>query len=93
MKWTLEEAQTQLSLVINATTQEPQLIYTQEELVAAVVDPELFQEFLNWRRQTAKKSLSQVFQELQQLCVEENYSLEIPARSDRYNPFIGDENE
>ncbi|MDZ8024354.1 MAG: hypothetical protein RMX65_002840 [Nostoc sp. DedQUE01] len=48
MKWTLEEAQKQLSLIINATSQEPQLIYTQEELVAAIVDPELFKEFLNW---------------------------------------------
>ncbi|BAY76052.1 prevent-host-death family protein [Nostoc linckia NIES-25] len=48
MKWTLEEAPKQLSLIINATSQEPQLIYTQEELVAAIVDPELFKEFLNW---------------------------------------------
>ncbi|MCC5640770.1 prevent-host-death protein [Nostoc sp. CHAB 5844] len=83
MKWTLEEAQKQLSLIINATSQEPQLIYTQEQLVAAIVDPELFQEFLNWRQQAAKTSLAQVFKELQQLCIEEDYSLEIPARSDR----------
>jgi hypothetical protein len=45
MKWTLEEAKTQLPSIINATSQEPQLIYTQEELVAAIVDPELFKEF------------------------------------------------
>jgi predicted nucleic acid-binding Zn-ribbon protein len=93
MKWTLEEAQKQLSLIINATNQEPQLIYTQEQLVAAVVDPKLFKEFLNWRQQAAKTSLAQVFKELQQLCIEEDYSLEIPPRSDRHNPFIGDENE
>jgi len=93
MKWTLEEAQKQLSLIINATSQEPQLIYTQEELVAAIVDPELFKEFLTWRQQAAKTSLAQVFKELQQLCAEENYSLEIPARRDRHNPFTGDENE
>lgn len=83
MKWTLEEAKTQLTSIINATSQEPQLIYTQEELVAAIVDPELFKEFLNWRQKAVKPSLTQVFKELQQLCTEENYSLEIPARSDR----------
>ncbi|MEH2057964.1 MAG: hypothetical protein V7K97_17735 [Nostoc sp.] len=47
MKWTLDEAQKQLPSIINATSQEPQLIYTEEELVAAILDPELFQEFLN----------------------------------------------
>jgi hypothetical protein len=48
-------------------------------------DPELFKEFLNWRQKTAKISLTQVFKELQQLCAEENYSLEIAPRSDRLN--------
>ncbi|MBW4667584.1 MAG: prevent-host-death protein [Cyanomargarita calcarea GSE-NOS-MK-12-04C] len=90
MKWTLEEAKKQLPSIINATSQEPQLIYTQEEFVAAIVDPELFKEFLNWRQQTAKTSLAPVFKELQQLCTNENYSLEIPARSDRDNPFTED---
>lgn len=93
MKWTLEEAQKQLPSIINATSLEPQLIYTEKELVAAIVSPELFQQFLNWRQKTAKKSLAQVFKELQQLCIEENYSLEIPVRNDRDNPFTEDEDE
>ncbi|MGL5806956.1 MAG: hypothetical protein ACRC2R_06635 [Xenococcaceae cyanobacterium] len=50
MKWTLEEAQKRLSSIINETSQEPQLIYTEEELVAAIVNPELFYEFLNWQQ-------------------------------------------
>jgi hypothetical protein len=93
MKWTLEEAQKQLSSIINATSLEPQLIYTKEELVAAIVDPEQFLEFLNWRQKTAQTSLAQVFKELQHLCTEENYSLEIPLRSDRDNPFTENEDE
>ncbi|MDF5718448.1 MAG: prevent-host-death protein [Rhizonema sp. NSF051] len=84
MKWTLEEAKKQLLSIINATSQEPQLIYTQEEFVAAIVDPELFKEFLNWRQETAKTSLAQVFKELQQLCTEENYTFDLPARSDTF---------
>ncbi len=83
MKWTLEEAQNQLYRIIDATTQEPQFIYTQEELVAAIVDPKVFQEFLNSLQQVAKPSLTQAFSELQQLCTEENYSLDIPLRGDR----------
>ena len=83
MKWTLEDVKKHLPSIINATSQEPQLIYTQDELVAAIVDPELLKEFLNWRQKTTKTSLAQVLKELQQLCTEENYTLEIPARSDR----------
>ncbi|MBD2773837.1 prevent-host-death protein [Iningainema tapete] len=83
MKWTLEEAQKQLPSIINATSLEPQLIYTEEELVAAV-EPELFREFLNWRQKAAQTSLAQAFKELQQLCTEENYSLEIPLRSNLF---------
>lgn len=90
MKWTLEEAREQLSSIINSTNIEPQLIYTQEELVAAIVDPKLFLEFLNWRSQAEKASIAQAFKELQQLCVEENYSLEVSPRSDRNNPFTED---
>ncbi|MEH2062235.1 MAG: hypothetical protein V7K50_08145 [Nostoc sp.] len=47
------------------TSQEPQLFYTEEELVAAILDPELFQEFLNGRQKATKTSLAQVFKELQ----------------------------
>jgi hypothetical protein len=93
MKWTLEEAQNQLYRIIDATTQEPQFIYTQEELVAAIIDPKVFQEFLNWKQQVAKPSLAQAFSELQQLCTEENYRLDIPLRSDRVNPFFESDNE
>ncbi|MDJ0617698.1 MAG: prevent-host-death protein [Calothrix sp. MO_192.B10] len=93
MKWTLEDVKKHLPSIINATSQEPQLIYTQDELVAAIVDPELLKEFLNWRQKTTKTSLAQVLKELQQLCTEENYTLEIPARSDRNNLFTEDWDE
>lgn len=88
MKWTFEEAQDKLPLIIDATNKEPQLIYTQEQLVAAIVDPELFQEFLNWQQQFATKPpLKKAFAELRQLCAEEDYSFEIPTHSDRDNFF------
>jgi len=87
MKWMLKQAQNQLNQIIDAAKEEPQFIYSQESLVAAVVDPNLFQEFLNWQERTAKSPLAQVFRELNQLCIEENYTFEIPTRCDRPNPF------
>jgi putative addiction module component (TIGR02574 family) len=40
-----------------------------------------------------KCSPADKFAELRQLCLEENYSLELPDRSDRHNIFAGTRNE
>jgi len=93
MKWTIEDVQNRLTQIIDATTQEPQFIYTQDKLLVAIVDPKLFQEFLKWQQQMTKSPLAQAFSELKQLCIEENYTLEIPPRSDRPNPFSEQDNE
>jgi hypothetical protein len=88
MNWKLDEAQQKLSLVIDAIASEPQLIFKQDELVAAIVEPKLFQEFLVWYQQQKTPSLADAFTELRQLCAEEDYILDIPARQgERHNPF------
>ena len=88
MIWTIEEAQQKLNELINAASLEPQLIYNQEQPVAAIVEAELFQEFLKWRNLREKPSLADAFAQLRQICSEENYTLETPERQDRSNPFI-----
>ncbi|OUL34950.1 prevent-host-death protein [Nostoc sp. T09] len=88
MKWKLDEAQQKLPEVIDAIALEPQLIFRQDKLVAAIVEPKLFQEFLAWHQQQKVSSLADAFAELRQLCAEDNYILETPARSsDRPIPF------
>ncbi|BAY26582.1 prevent-host-death family protein [Calothrix sp. NIES-2100] len=88
MNWKLDEAQQKLPEVIDAIALEPQLIFKQDKLVAAIVEPKLFQEFLAWHQQQKASSLADAFTELRQLCAEENYILETPARSsDRPIPF------
>jgi hypothetical protein len=96
MNWKLDEAQQKLPLVIDAIAQaltcqfasEPQLIFKQDKLVAAIVEPKLFQEFLAWHQQRKTSSLADAFTELRQLCTEENYILDTPARQgERHNPF------
>jgi hypothetical protein len=85
MPWNVEEAQQQFPKVINAAGQEPQLIYEQNHLVAAVIRADLFREFLAWQQQ--KPSLAEALTNLHQLCIEEDYTFEIPLRQDRPNPF------
>ncbi|NEP48223.1 MAG: prevent-host-death protein [Moorea sp. SIO3C2] len=87
MVWRIEEAQQKLSELITATATEPQLIYDHNQLVAVVVEAKTFQEFLAWRQQCQKPSIAEAFAQLHQLCVEKNYTLEIPRRQDRPNAF------
>ncbi len=87
MPWKLEDAKQKFSELIHAAVEEPQLIYDQNQLVAAVVKADVFQAFLLWQQQSQKASLASAFVELRELCAEENYSLETPPREDRANPF------
>jgi hypothetical protein len=89
MDWKLDEAQQKLPEVIEAISSEPQLIFDRDKLVAAILEPKLFQEFLAWHQQRKTSSLADAFIELRQLCTEENYTLNTaPQRRDRHNnPF------
>ncbi|MGI2905081.1 prevent-host-death protein [Tolypothrix sp. VBCCA 56010] len=91
MNWKLDEAQQKLPEVIDAITSEPQLIFKQDKLVAAIIEPKLFQDFLTWHQQQKVSSLADAFVELRQICAEENYILETPARySDNSIPFVAE---
>jgi antitoxin (DNA-binding transcriptional repressor) of toxin-antitoxin stability system len=87
MNWRIAQAKQRFSELIHAAAKEPQLIYNRERLVAAIIEAEMFQEFLAWRDHTEKTSLADAFRELHQLMAEEDYTLEVPARKDRPNPF------
>ncbi len=83
MVWTIESAQQKLTTLINAASIEPQLIYKQDRPVAAIVEAELFQEFILWHQQRQKDSQVDPFIQLRQICSEENYTMEIPDRQNR----------
>ncbi|GBF78613.1 prevent-host-death family protein [Aphanothece sacrum FPU1] len=88
MIWRIAQAKQRFSEMIKAATKEPQLIYNREQLVVAVIEAEMFQEFLAWRDRKEKASLADAFRELHQLMAEENYILEIPSRQDRPHHFV-----
>ena len=46
-----------------------------------------FEEFPDWRHQREERTLGAAFEELRSICEEEDYSLEIPPRKGRPNPF------
>lgn len=85
--WDKEKAQQNFLKLLEAATHNPQLITDQEKVVAVIVEAEIFQKFLDWNKQQKSSSLAEALIELQQICAEENYTLEIPERVDRSNPF------
>lgn len=89
MYWTLEEAQAHFGRLIDASTQEPQMLMQENQPFLAIVKASVFEEFLEWQRSqhSQKKSLDHMLKNLRQICTEENYSLEVSCRQDRSNPF------
>jgi hypothetical protein len=87
VNWNVEEAQQRFRELISAATQEPQIVYNQDEVVAVIIEAKVFNQFLDWRQQQTQTSLAEKFATFRQLCVEEKYTLEVPTRDDRPNPF------
>jgi hypothetical protein len=82
MIWKVKEAQDKFQELIGAADTEPQPIYNQDRMVAVAIEPATFQKFLDWQHSQSSVSLSETLASLRQICEEEDYTLEIPARSD-----------
>jgi len=89
MVWQIEDAAQQFTAIIQAAKQTPQLIYTDDDTIVALIPAELFQEFLNWQQNQC--SLADTFSELQQICLEENYTFEPISRNDRCQNVLGEQ--
>ena len=87
MNWKIAEAKQQFSELVKSAEAEPQWIYNRDKLVAAMVPADTLKEFLDWRHQREGRTLAEAFAELRRLCEEEDYTLEIPPREERSNPF------
>ena len=90
MSWKIALAKQHLSEVLRRAAREPQVIMNRDRAVAAVVGAQEFEEFLKWKSQQAKRTVAESLAELRQICADENYTLEIPARADRDNPLLRD---
>lgn len=91
MSWTIAEARRHFSDLVKAAREEPQAIYNRDRLVAHVIDPATFAEFESWRRLHGDRTVADAFAALRELCEAEDYTLEVPERRDRPNPFAADD--
>ena len=87
MKWTVAKARRHFSELLRQVAKEPRTILNRNRAVAAVVDAELFREFVDWYSKRHRRTLGDAFDELRSVCADEEYSLELPRRKDRENRF------
>ena len=87
MHWNVAQAKQHLSEMVRAAAEEPQLIYNRDRLVAAVVSADTWEQFSAWQRERQKRSVGAAFSSLREILREEDYTLELPERSDRPNAF------
>ncbi len=88
MTWKIAQAKQNLSKVIREASSEPQQIYNRDRFVAAVIDADTFLHFQAWRRESEKKRpLAEAFQELRNLCYDDDYEFPEIDRQDRDNSF------
>jgi hypothetical protein len=87
VRWNVAKAKQKLSELIRASRGRPQLIFSRERLVAAMVSPETLEELQHLKDQQ-RGTLADAFTELSRLCEKEDYVLEAPPRADRPNSFV-----
>lgn len=87
IRWTIAEARQRFSELIQSAAREPQRLYNRGREVGVLVDPEEFEHFQRWKDAQSAASLADSLAELRQICAEETYVLQVPARRDRVNPF------
>lgn len=83
MNWRVGEAKQRLSELLRKSEGEPQLIHSRDRLVAVVISAELFAQFDSWRQQRHRRTLAQTFDEVREICREEDYVLDIGWRTGR----------
>lgn len=91
--WNVGQAKQHLSEVIREAAHEPQLIYSRNRPVAAVIAAEELAEYRVWKAERAAKprrSLADEFAELRRLLIDAGHEdgLDCGVRSDRPNAMV-----
>ena len=88
MIWKIAQAKKRFSEMIHKAKREPQMIYNRNNIVAAVVNAEEYEEFKNYKRKMESDSLENAFSKFREICTEENYEIILPERKNRTVDWI-----
>ena len=83
--WTIDDAQSRFSEVLESSTQEPQIIAANGEPVAALVDIGLFNDFISFQH---RPTVAELLTELRDIQTQTPVELDQSIRKDRPNPLL-----
>lgn len=92
-KWKISEAKAKITALLKFCEKEPQIICNREKPVGAVINMDLFEELMEYRKQKEIPTITQLLSELKSIKETEPSELEIPSRKNRPTPFEASKNE
>lgn len=81
--WRIGAAKQQFSEVVRRSQTEPQKIYNRNQLVAAIVSPEILNELEEPKSEQPGRTLADLFAEFRTICADEGYELQVGERRNR----------
>jgi prevent-host-death family protein len=88
--WKISEAKARLSEVVSHCVEEPQVLYNRKKPVAALIDMEEYEQFLEYKQSMKKKTMAELFEELRKINEVEPEMDELPPRTSRPVPYFED---
>lgn len=85
-EWKISEAKARLSEVVSHCVEEPQLLYNRKKPVAALIDIEEYEAFLEYKKSLKRPTMEELFAELDEIKKIEPGDFELPPRVDRPLP-------
>lgn len=86
-RWKISEAKAKIAVLLRSCKKEPQIICNREKPVGALINMDLFEELMKYRKQKETPTIAELLTELELIKEVEVTELEIPARTNRPTPF------
>lgn len=86
--WKISEAKARLSEVVGHCVEEPQVLYNRKKPVAALIDMEEYEAFLEYKKSKQKKTIAEWLDELEEIKKREPGDFELPPRTSRPVPHF-----
>ncbi len=91
--WKISEAKARIAVLLQSCETEPQIICNRDKPVGAVINMDLFEELMEYRKQKETPTVMQLLRELDTIKEAEQSELKIPSRTNRPTPFEESANE
>ena len=87
-EWKISEAKARLSEVVSSCVDEPQVLYNRKKPVAALIDMDEYEAFLEYKQSKKKKTIAEWLDELDEIKKQEPGDFELPPRTSRPIPYL-----